>query len=73
MIALGLLFMFGYYIQKNNVANLFGLTTATIISGVIACFYFISFIQNTNISKFLNNNPIVKVPFYLLFIILHFL
>ncbi len=69
-LALGLLFAFGYYIQKNNVANLFGLTTATIISGIIGMFLVYGLlIQNTNIRNFLNNNPIIKVPFYLLFII----
>lgn len=69
-LALGILFAIGYYMQKNKVANLFGLTTATIIAGVIAMFMLYGLIiQNTSIKKFFQNNPLIKVPFYLLFII----
>jgi len=69
-LALGLLFALGYYMQKSNIANLFGLTSSTIIAGITSMFLIYGLlIQNTNIRKFLNNNPIIKVPFYLLFII----
>ena len=69
-LAIGLLFAFGYYITKYNIGSIFGLTVTTLLSLIVAMFVIYGMLtQNSSFTNVLRNYPILKVPFYLLFII----